>query len=383
TFLAKGVGLKHQSIIKDHLSSESLVSAKGLLTRVIQITMIIEILGTIFLFMAWDDELKFNTLGQKIFYSIFHSISAFCNAGFSLFSDGLFTNDISEGTAVFARESDINLRKMYLLHFIIAILIILGSIGFSTIEDIFTLNKTKRRFKNPNKEWRLSTRIAVYSTVILVSIGTIGFMFLEFNQLTDRTIIEALSTSFFQSVTTRTAGFHTMNFGGSPGGVPIGNPTIIMVIFLMFIGAAPGSTGGGIKSTTFYVLTMSAISNIKGQDRIEIGKRTIPDDLIRKAFSVFMFATTYNLIAVFVLSITESGNPAEIGILQLVFEQISAFATVGLSMGITSDLTAMGKVVIIISMYIGRVGTLTLALALSNKVITNSYRYPDGHVMVG
>lgn len=382
SFLSKGVSLKHQSIIQDFLSSESLDSAKGLLKKVIIMTIAIEVVGAIFIFFMWDEELKFNSIGYKIFYSIFHGVSAFCNAGFSLFSDGLFTNNISQGNAVFAREVDINLRQMYPLHFIIAIMVILGSIGFSTIED-FTNKSRKGRKIKPINEWKIGTKVAIYSSFFLIIAGTIGFMILEAHQLTDRTIIEALITSFFQSVTTRTAGFHTMNFGGSESGLPLANPTLILVIFLMFIGASPGSTGGGIKSTTFLVLVLAAIANIKGQNRIELDRRTIPNELIRKAFSIFMFATSYNLLAIFILSITEGNNPAISNILALVFEQISAFSTVGLSMGITADLSWMGKIVIILSMFIGRVGTLTLALALSSKVITNSYRYPEGNIMVG
>ena len=382
SFLSKGVSLKHQSIIQDFLSSESLDSAKGLLKKIILMTIIIELCGAAFIYFSWDEELKFSSFGYKVFYSVFHSVSAFCNAGFSLFSDGLFTNDISQGSEVFAREVDINLRQMYLLHFIIAVLIILGGIGFTTIEDITSPGRKGQKIK-PRKEWKIGTKVAVYVTLCLIGIGTVGFMVLEAYQLTDRTIIDALITSFFQSVTTRTAGFHTMNFGGSEGGTPLSNPTIILVIFLMFIGAVPGSTGGGIKCTTFLVLALAAISNIKGQERIELEKRAIPTELVRKAFAIFMFATSYNFLAIFLLSITESGNPNAPSILTLVFEEISAFATVGLSMGITSNLTWMGKIIIILSMYIGRVGTLTLALAISNKVKTNSYRYPEGHVMVG
>ncbi len=398
TFLNKGVGLKHQSIIQDVLSSESLTSAKTLLRKIIIITLTIELLGCIFLFFSWDESLQFRSLGQKIFYSVFHSISAFCNAGFSLFPNGLFTNDIPDsealkfpsGQPVFL-GSRVEVHNMYNLHFIIALLIILGSVGFGTIEDLLTPSKIRERLAQPWKPLKISTRIAVQSTIVLVVVGTVGFMILEANQLRDRTIIQALNTSFFQSVTCRTAGFNTMNFAEPtlPGevlepGEPVGMQyaTIILCMFLMFIGAAPGSTGGGIKSSTFWLIFRSSFASIKGQERIEIGKRTIPNDLVRKAYSIFMFATTYNIIAVFLLSITEAGNP-EISILEIVFEQISAFATAGLSLGITSDLSVWGKWIIIFSMYIGRVGTLTLALALSNKVKTNSYRYPDGHVMVG
>lgn len=382
TFLAKGVGIKHQSIIQDFLSSESLISAKALLRKVIIITVTIELAGFILIFFSWDEGLHFKSLSQKLFFSLFHSVSAFCNAGFSLFESGLYTDMLATDTPLFNGDYDVSVKKMYLLHFIIAILIILGGIGFGTIEDVLTPSKIKDRVLHPWKDLKISSRIAIQTTAVLIILGTIGFMVLESHQLRDRTIVEALNTAFFQSVTCRTAGFNTMHFGGSPDEIPLQNSTIILCIFLMFIGACPGSTGGGIKSSTFFLIAKSSFASIKGQERIEIGRRTIPNDLVRKAYSIFMFATTYNIIAIFVLAITESGNE-NITILQIVFEQVSAFATAGLSMGITSDLSAMGKIIIIISMYIGRVGTLTLALALSNRVITNSYRYPDGHVMVG
>ncbi|MDW7692760.1 potassium transporter TrkG [Flammeovirgaceae bacterium SG7u.111] len=382
TFIIKGVGIRQQSMMQDMLSSESLVSATTLLKRVVIITLAIEFLGAVAIYFSWDQTITFDDFGQKVFFSIFHSISAFCNAGFSLFNEGLFTNTISDGSLL-KTGVDIDIRHMYQLHFIIALMIVLGSLGFTTFEDVFTFERGFKIFKNPEREWRTSTRIAIYSTGFLLVLGTMGFMVLEFHQLTDRTIIEALNTSFFQSVTTRTAGFNTMNFGGMSDGIPLANPTIIMCIFLMFIGASPGSTGGGIKSSTFFLMTLSAVSSIQGKDRIEFAKRTIPEGIIRKAFSIFVFATTYNLLAVFILSITESGSPDSPTILSLVFEQISAFSTVGLSMGLTGNLSSAGKIVIICSMFIGRIGTLTLALALSKKVTTNAYQYPETHIMVG
>ncbi len=382
SFMSQGVGIKQQSIIQDFLSSESLISAKGLLRKVIIITLLIEFLGFVIIFFSWNEELKFNNLSQKIFFSLFHSVSAFCNAGFSLFSAGLYTNELSSDSPLFSSDGDINIQSMYGLHFTISALIVMGSIGFTTIEEVFSWSNLKNKINQPWKRWKISTYIAIYATGILLLLGTIAFMVLEFEQLTDRTIVEAVITSFFQSVTTRTAGFNTMDFS------MLKVPTIIVCIFLMFIGASPGSTGGGIKGSTFYLLLLSAIANIKNQERIEIVNRTIPSDLIHKAYSIFMFATTYNLVATFLLTITEANNEniyvdGVFPILEIVFEQISAFATAGLSMGITAGLSSMGKVIIIISMYIGRVGTLTLALALSSKVVTNSYRYPEGHVMVG
>jgi Trk-type K+ transport system membrane component len=151
------------------------------------------------------------------------------------------------------------------------------------------------------------------------------------------------------------------------------------MMFLMFIGASPGSTGGGIKTITFLLIAVSVISTIRGRKLIAIDKRTIPMDLLFKAYSVISFSAAYIFLGVFILSITEPGQES----IDLLFEQVSAFATVGLSTGVTPQLSTPGRIVIIVSMFIGRVGTITLALALSRPVMSNAYRYPDAHLMVG
>ncbi|OHX65573.1 TrkH family potassium uptake protein [Flammeovirga pacifica] len=376
TFMSQGVSLKHKTIIQDVLSSEDLSSATGLLRKVILLTLGIETIGAIAIFFAWEDSLQFNSFTQKVLYSIFHSVSAFCNAGFSLFPDSLNTSITALDTTRFD-TGIIDLRHMYGLHMVIGIIIIFGSFGFTTIEEIFSPAKIKDRLKNPWKKYSIGTSISLYSTIILILVGMITVFFLEIDSLRqDRSFVESIIASFFQSVTTRTAGFNSMDFGSMKP------PTILVMIFLMFIGAAPGSTGGGIKSSTFYLLLLSSIGIIRGQERIVVRKRTISDENIKRSYSIFMFALIYNLLALFILSITELENP-KIELLPLIFEQISAFGTAGLSMGITSELSSIGKVVIILSMYIGRVGTLTLALALSSTVNTNSYQYPEAHVMVG
>jgi len=366
TFLSKGVGIKHQAIIQDFLSSESLSGAKGMLRDIVFITLLIEALGAVAVFFSWDEEFgeykMFSSLGDKIFHSVFHSVSAFCNAGFSTFTDGLYNND-----------SEKQIRKMYALHFVIAIIVIFGGLGFTTIKDIFNPESIRERMRHSWKKWKIGTKISFYYSMVLVALGTLAFMFFEIEQLRDRTIIEAFITSFFQSVVTRTAGFNTMDFG------TLRLPTIILTMFLMFIGGCPGSTAGGIKVNTFVLVTLSSYANIRGQKNISLYKRNIPTDLVNKAFAILMFSVTYNVIAVFMLSITDPDKEA----VKLLFEQISAFATVGLSMGITSGLSDWGKFIIVVSMFIGRVGTLTLALALSRSVKTNSFRYPDAHFMVG
>ncbi len=376
TFLIKNVGLKQQSVIQNVLSSESLISARELLKKIIIITVFIEFIGSVAIFFSWDKELDFNTIGQKSFYSIFHAISAFCNAGFSLFSDSLYTSTLSDGKIFKQLNMDINIRKMYSFQLIIASLIILGGIGFGTLEDLFKISSKKIVSLSRPSQWKLSTRVAMYSSGFLIFLGTVGFMFLEFEQLSYGTIIEALNISFFQSVTTRTAGFNSIDF------TTLKIPTLILCMFLMFIGAAPGSTGGGIKCSTFYIIISSAINNIQGFKNVVIHRRSILQDTIYKAYSILIFATTYNLMGIFILTISESNN-SNINLIQIAFEQISAFATAGLSMGITSELNNFSKIIIILSMYIGRVGTLTLALALSRRISNNTFAYPEGHVMVG
>ena len=294
--------------------------------------------------------------------SIFHSVSAFNNAGFTLFTDGLHNSLI---------------HNSFNLHIIIGILILFGAIGFPVIDDILSVNRIKKRIKNTFKSHnlglKLNTRISLYTSIVLIIFGMIMFYFLEQNNsLNNMTIYSQLITSFFQSVT-RTAGFNTVDIS------LVGTPMLIIFIFLMFIGGAPGSFGGGIKTSTFTLIIYSAINTIRGQKRIEIGKKTVSPKLLHKAFSIFLFASSAIFIAIFILSISDS----EKGLMPIAFEAVSAFSTVGLSTGITPDLSYVGKVVIMICMFVGRIGTLTLAFALSNKMNSHNYEYPNAHITVG
>lgn len=359
TILREGVGLKHQSIIQDFLNSDSLYSARGLLRQVIWLTLLIELISATAIFMTWGDAVHFENLSQKLFYSLFHAVSAFCNAGFSLYTNGLY---------------ELPVRGAYVLHLVIAVTIVFGGLGFSPIMDVFSIRSLRERLAMPWKDWKLNSKIAIYMSLILIVFGTIGYYGLERkNTLAELNLVEALITSFFQSVSTRTAGYNTVDF------TVIGDSALILMIFLMFVGASPGSTGGGIKTTTFLVIAVAVLSSIKGRKIISIDKRTIPMSLLFKAFSVITFSAAYCLVGVFLLSITEPKHDS----IDLLFEQVSAFATVGLSTGVTATLSVYGKVVIILSMFVGRVGTITLALALSRPVTTNAYQYPDAHLMIG
>lgn len=358
TFIRKGVGLKHQSIIQDFLSAETLGGSKGLLRQIIGITFGLELFGAMLIYFSWGPEVKFTHWAEKAFYSLFHAISAFCNAGFSVFENGITNPLVQQG---------------YLFQLMICALIILGGIGIPVIQDVLSIPKMRERMKYPWKEWKLGSKIAIYTSILLIAFGMMWFYVLEYHSLmAGKRTGEKLLISFFTIVNTRTSGFNSLDLA------LLSAPSVILLVFLMFVGASPGSTGGGIKTTTFYLILITALATIKGEKSISIDKRSISNELIFKAFAVFTFAVSFNIIAIFLLTITESG----ISIERLVFEQFSAFGTVGLSMGVTPLLSTTGKVIIILSMFVGRVGLLTLALALSNKVISTSYKYPSEHIMV-
>ena len=358
-FSKKGLGIKHQTILQENFSSESLLSGKGLLRKILLFSFFMEFIGMVLLYFNWNPKLQFPFVEDQFFYSLFHSISAFNNAGFSLFSDGLHEH---------------LLQNSHSMHLVLAGLIFFGAVGFPVIEDLFNFERIKKSIKNPWVGLKLSTQISLYTSLILIVFGMFMFYFLEQqNTLNGMKMGGQLITSFFQSITARTAGFSTVDFS------IIGTPMLLIFIFLMFIGASPGSTGGGIKTSTFTLIIYSAINTIRGKKKIEIGKRTISPELLHKAFSIFLFSASSIFVAIFVLSISDG----EKGIMPIAFEIVSAFSTVGLSTGITADLTFLGKVVIMICMFIGRIGTLTLAFALSSKQKSLNYEYPKAHLTVG
>ncbi|KAB2809807.1 TrkH family potassium uptake protein [Phaeocystidibacter luteus] len=359
-FTKKGIGIRHQSLIQANYSNESLTSSAELFRKIIRFTFQIEALGAILIFFFWGANLHFDSLGQRLFYSIFHSISAFNNAGFSLFTNGLMEAPI---------------QNSYFLHLIIAIIVIFGGLGFGTIRDIFTLRQVRERMRKPWKTLSVGSRIALYSTGVLLVLGFVVFFVFEFNgTMADKSIGGQIITAIFQSATTRTAGFNTVDIGS------LALPVLIFFIFLMFIGASTGSTGGGIKTTTFALVFLSAWSTIRGKKKVEIFKQTIPWELLNRAFSIFLFSVSVILVGIFVLSISDP----HLGLARIAFEEVSAFCTVGLSTGITSELSGVGRTVIMLSMFIGRIGTITLAFALSSrKKESNDYKYPKANFMVG
>ena len=355
----KSIGIKNQALIKDSLDERNFSDSMRLLKEIFYSTFIIEGIGTVLIFFNWSNNTPFLDFYQKAYYSVFHSIMAFNNAGFSLFEGNLF---------------NFYCRNAYVLQFVITALIFLGGIGFPVIKDVLGdfFFKKKGRI---NRKWALNTRIVVFTSLALIVIGTTFFMIFEWNSsLRDHPWGGKIIVSLFQAVTARTAGFQSVDFS------ILMNPTLILLMMLMFIGASPVSTGGGIKTTTFAVLVLSAINTIKGRERINVEHSQISNSAVLRAMTILLFSACFVILGTIVLSFTDPDKE----MIGLVFEQVSAFTTTGLSTGITPDLSTGSKVTLIVSMFMGRIGLLTFGFALINKIKAEpDYKYPKARIIVG
>jgi len=359
-----GVGIKHHAIIEDFVNKDSILSSKGLIGRIIVWSFFIEFVGTLAMYFAWDPSIPFETTGDKIFSSFFHSFSAFNNAGFTLFTGGLYNEYV---------------RHNYMIHLIVTVLVFFGALGFMTIFDLFALKKLQQRLKYSWKHLQFSSRIALYFSLALVVLGAVMFFILERNNtLADQGIVAATISSVFQSVT-RTSGFNTVDISA------LSMPMLILMLFLMFVGGSSNSTGGGIKTSTFALLYASVVATITGKKQAELFRHSISNSLMSKAFAVLLFFIVGTIAGIFLLSITEAHILAQESrsIMDIIFEEVSAIGTVGLSMGITPELSSAGKIIIMLSMLIGRVGTLTVAFSFGKRLISSDYKYPEGHTMLG
>ena len=281
-----------------------------------------------------------------------------------MFTDGLANETVSTNWAT---------------HWIVTILVFVGALGMVALFDIFNPSNLRERKKAPWKGLGFATKIALYFSLILVIIGAVAFALLEWNGVMNgMSGFGKFTTSVFQSVT-RTSGFNTIDMGS------VGIPMLFLLIVLMFIGASSSSTGGGIKTSTFSVVLSDVWRTVRGLDHVHIFKRTIGPTLRSRAYSVLMFFLVGNSLFLFMLTISEAEllSSGSFTFFDLVFEQVSAMGTVGLSTGLTPMLSPAGKIIISISMFIGRVGTLTVAFALGGRAIKSHFKYPEGHTMIG
>ncbi len=360
-----GVGMKHHLVVEDFVNKESVFSSKGMLGRIVLVSILIELLGSILIFFQTTSSLTHMAFGQKLFFSLFHSVSAFNNAGFSTMSGGLYNDYL------------VNLQWF---HITAGVLIIFGSLGFTTLFDLLDPRKIMERRKHSWKKPFLGSQVSLITAALLIFGGAFFFFIFEMdNTLQGKDSFSAIVASVFQSISLRTAGFNTVDL------TQMSMPFIIVCLVLMFIGGASSSTAGGIKTSTFSVVVLSAYSTIRGKKNIELFKKRIPAGVVFRSHSIFMFALSGIILGIFLLSITESGllSSGQFRMMDLVYEEVSAFSTVGASTGVTPYLSNAGKVVVMISMYVGRLGTLTVAYALSRNIASTNYTYPKESFMVG
>jgi trk system potassium uptake protein TrkH len=300
-------------------------------------------------------------------YAIFHSISAFCNAGFSLFPDSFETY-----------QADVWINGTLM------VLILTGGIGFFVLRDIKeNVFSGSQRYPKPFfKRLSIQSRIVLAFSSLLVFGGAAFFFVLERKDvLAEKPFLEKLLCSLFQSVTARTAGFNTVDI------YHLTNPTLFVLILLMFIGASPGSTGGGIKVTSFATLMMILYNRLRGQVQAQFYHRALPSEVTQKAVTLFILSVFFIstcLVLLLIFELEGIPHPESRGMfLELLFEAVSAFGTVGLSTGLTPTLQPDSKVVVILLMFVGRLGPLTLAATLERRTRDRGYRLPEEALMIG
>jgi trk system potassium uptake protein len=359
--LGRRLSISENITIKSALSHTRIEGLSRLVLYIIAFTLTVEIIGAALLYARWSKIFDWGAL-VTVERAVFHSVSAFCNAGFSLFSSSLkaFSQDIFT-ISVFAA------------------LIVIGGLGFVVFMDIPKLKFWRKDRGLILSRVSLQTKIVLLVSVFLIVSGALVICFFENNfALRGMGIKEKILSCTFTSITARTAGFNVLDTANLR---PV---TLFTLIMLMFVGASPGSTGGGIKTVTFGIIIASFYSMFRNRDRITIFKRTIPKETYRRAAVIVFLALGVVVLSTFLLSATES-IPAHSShyFLSMFFESTSAFGTVGLSTGITPVLTDWGKIIIIFTMFIGRVGPLTLALAIAMRSEKVEYRYPEEKLMVG
>lgn len=343
-------------LMANFLDEDGVTSATFMIRQIVITTFLFESLGALILSLRFLDTFLYN-YEQAIYYGIFHAISAFCNAGFSLFGDNLigFSDD-------------------FIVVLTISLLIILGGLGFMVIATLISRETWSYGIKNMFHKMSIHSRIVLVMTGFLIVGGAIGLFILDFDGAQkDMSFMERVFSSFFQSVSARTAGFNTVDIGKTARGA------VFLYIILMFIGASPGGTGGGIKTTTFLILLLFIKATLLGRMDVEVYGRTIPRRIVFKSVSITVLSACLCVISAILLLATQT----EISTESILFEVVSAFGTVGFSMGATTQLDFFGKMVIITLMFLGRVGPLTLTLALGQQTVHSEVRYPEGRVMVG
>lgn len=360
TFLILLIGrkfdLRQKIAIQQALDRPGMSGSAQVIRSIIATTLIFEITGVFLLLPAFVPDYGWK---QGLWLAIFHSINAWNNAGFSLFKDNL-----------------IGYQSSPLVVFTITCLIIFGGIGYQVILEMYLWLRDRFLHKHKNQGFSLDFKVATSTTIILLIVGTIAFLCIEIrNPQTFGSLNfgSQFLVAWFQSVTPRTAGFNTIDIG------KMTTAGLFITIALMFLGASPGGTGGGIKTTTLRVLTSCTKAILQGKEEVILYERKIAIPLILKAVGVFMGSLATVIVSTTLIALTDP----KLDFIQILFEVVSAFATVGLSMGITGSVSAAAKLILIITMYIGRVGVLLLMSAILGDPRPTSIHYPEENLLVG
>lgn len=354
--LGRRFGLRDRVAIQQALDRNELQGVAGMVRSIISITLIFEITGMLLLLVAFLPD---RSPSEALWAAIFHSVSAWNNAGFSVFDNNL-----------------VEYQSSWLVNLVIPGLIIFGGIGYEVIFESYLLLRDRMQGKPGRLVVSLGFKVAISTTLILLSVGTIAIFFAERrNDDTFRSL--PLQTqwlaAWFQSASTRTAGFNTIDIGS------MSTTALFIMIALMFVGGSPGGTAGGIKTTTLRVLTRCTKAILQGKEEVLIYGRQLPTSVVLKAIGVLMGS----IATVIVMTTAITLFDAEVDFIRVLFEVVSGFATVGLSTGITSGLSTASKLVLIATMYIGRVGVLLLMGAILGDPIPSSIRYPEENLLVG
>lgn len=350
--LGKKITLRERLVMQEALNSFSIQGLVRLARYVLIATFTIEGIGACLLAIRFIPEYGILKGG---YFSIFHAVSAYCNAGFDLI--GNF-------------RSLVPFQESLIVNLTVMALIVIGGLGFIVHSEIYQHRVFKR--------FSLHSKVVIIATTILIMLGAVVFFVLEYNNpgtLKPLSLKGKVFASFFASITPRTAGFNTVATD------QLTMSSKLITIIFMFIGASPGSTGGGIKTTTAALIVMTVISVIRGREDTEILSKRIPREIVYRALAIAVIGLTMVIIDILALSIVENSA----NIIEIMFETVSAFGTVGLSLGLTTKLSKIGRIIIMLTMYTGRVGPLTLTLAFAQRQLKASaaVKYPEDKVLVG
>lgn len=345
--MGRKISVKQRVLMQEALNQPSIGGVIRLVRNLFVFSISIQLLAVFFLSLRWVPELG---AAKGIYYSVFHAISAYNNAGFALWSDGLmgYVGDP-------------------LVNIVISFLFITGGIGFTVLVDLWV----SRKWKNLS----LHSKVMIYATFIINVLAILLVFLFEFNNPKTLGMLsgtEKFWASYFQGVSPRTAGFNSIDM------TAINPDTSLLMILLMFVGAGSTSTGGGVKLTTFVVILFTVAAFLKGKEDTVVMKRTIRNAVVYRALAITTISILFIFAALFVLTYVQK----DVSFMVILFEVVSAFGTVGLTMGLTFDLTMIGKIVICAVMIFGKLGPLTLAFSLAKQTRDN-IRYPDGEVFTG